>query len=1105
MTKEALEQFEQARQEQLDRNEARRMRALVNQARGDTHGAGARWPFELTQNAHDSGARDGKTGIDIDLTFDGHTVVYEHDGKPFTIQDLAALLSGGSNKEFESTETTGRFGTGFLVTHVLSLQINFMGVLAAEDGTEEVFLLLDRVGKEEDIFRNTEHCYQAIKAASKLAALDGHTTARFQYQVDNSEAAQIGVDAFYCTLPYLYGTCEHLGTIHLQDDAGVSWRFEPMPSSERDFSGHHLRVRQFTLTKGNGVPRTLSAVRLRRRHDSTSSLLAVTEQVGEQIKLQVPSDDFPRMFSRFPVRASDFLPINAVIDGRFDLRQERDRVLMKEGDKEQIDEALGLLPTLVQLALAENWVEGHKLAHVGMPDRAFGEKLDEQRELSDWWRNKLSSVAQTMSQMPIVQTLMGPMKASGAAPSATFIMPRFRLLEPKDELDFGSVWEVASEVVDMHLPARDIAADWSSVASGWTDLGVQLQRVGLAEIADAVRHEATTLEELKIKNEPLSWLAQFLDLVGQVAGQHNCAEILANLLPDQNRTLRSPASLLWDTGIKTELKDIALAVEHDVRRRLLLEELAGSYQDATSSNLKKLLTAQVTRTLDEDTVIKECIEELNKQLPDNKPIAAEKSKYGRASIDLLKYLWESQGVDAAQVAQQCPLIASDNSAIRWTVQRKALAPVSVWHTSAQPFAKLYEPDRILSEDYVTPPAGTRTLVDALVKWDIAFADPLCTDAPRELRDERLKAMVVEGEDCTNVTVANVPLSQIALLPNQLIQRCQTDEDLARLLLGLTLTHIAVNDSSWRDARGLPARRDRADTTIKVLPALWLADLRSKAWVPVRGEKDGKQVIQPVVADAGNLRPLLDPAWLAGNDAAVELLSRFFGFNALELRLLSTVPSEADRSLVVSELAKIVQALGGDPGKYSQLTAELAAQQGREAQKERNRRFGLAVQRAIEGYMDKRGLHLKFIDRGYDYDLFFEAPALDAGTHHFESPDYLLEVKATTTGEVRLTPAQAQTASEQLDRFILCVVDLRGVAPERLDEEWTPADVESRARIVVQIGLLTGESHDLVEQAKGCEVGIRNDAALRYGVPVTIWETGSALAEWVDSLPLPPSV
>jgi len=303
---------------------------------------------------------------------------------------------------------------------------------------------------------------------------------------------------------------------------------------------------------------------------------------------------------------------------------------------------------------------------------------------------------------------------------------------------------------------------------------------------------------------------------------------------------------------------------------------------------------------------------------------------------------------------------------------------------------------------------------------------------------------------------------------------------------------------------VPGRRDRADVKINVFPALWLADLRSKAWVPGRSEKDGQQVLQPVFANAGNLKPLLDPSWLKDNDAAVGLLSNFFGFNALELRLLSNVPSEADRNQVEGELAKIVQTLGGDPTKYGELAAGLAAQQEREAQKERNRKFGLAVQQAIEAYLDKRGLHPEFIDRGYDYDLFLEAPTLDAGTHHFKLADYLLEVKATTTGEVRLTPAQAETASAQLNRFILCVVDLRGISPERLEGDWTPADVEPRARIVVQIGSLTQRSRDLVQQARGCEVGIRNESALRYGVPVPVWQSGSALGSWVDSLPLAPA-
>jgi hypothetical protein len=160
-----LQQFDRARDQQLEQNEARRMRALVNQHRGDIHGAGNRWPFELTQNAHDPGARNGREGVNVRLTFNGQTVVYEHDGKPFTMPELAALLSGGSSKEFEAIETTGRFGTGFLVTHVLSFQINFRGVLATDHEYAKVSIKLDRSGDEQKISDNTASCRNAIGEA----------------------------------------------------------------------------------------------------------------------------------------------------------------------------------------------------------------------------------------------------------------------------------------------------------------------------------------------------------------------------------------------------------------------------------------------------------------------------------------------------------------------------------------------------------------------------------------------------------------------------------------------------------------------------------------------------------------------------------------------------------------------------------------------------------------------------------------------------------------------------------------------------------------------------------------------------------------------------
>lgn len=202
--------------------------------------------------------------------------------------------------------------------------------------------------------------------------------------------------------------------------------------------------------------------------------------------------------------------------------------------------------------------------------------------------------------------------------------------------------------------------------------------------------------------------------------------------------------------------------------------------------------------------------------------------------------------------------------------------------------------------------------------------------------------------------------------------------------------------------------------------------------------------------------------------------------------------------------RVVESVGADPAEYSKLANAYEVYRQRQKEKERNRKFGLAVQAAIEQYLKANQVHAEIIDCGYDYDIYVDLPSIEAGAHEFKLADYMLEVKATTTGEVRLTPAQALTASNDPDHFILCVVDLCGITHEEMEAEWTAAQVEPKTKIFVGIGLLTNHTRNLVTQAKDSPVGIRNDTALRYGVPVEIWKTGLPIAEWVRHLKLVPT-
>jgi hypothetical protein len=260
-------------------------------------------------------------------------------------------------------------------------------------------------------------------------------------------------------------------------------------------------------------------------------------------------------------------------------------------------------------------------------------------------------------------------------------------------------------------------------------------------------------------------------------------------------------------------------------------------------------------------------------------------------------------------------------------------------------------------------------------------------------------------------------------------------------------------------------------------------------LPAKGE-DGKTI--SVTASAAAIKPLLEASWLTSNDSAIELLTTHFGFNPLELRITAAAADPAARAKLAEGLAALVQLAGANPEVYAKLTEDLVARKKREEDVNRNRTLGLAVQDVVRQCMEKHGFKLELIDRGYDYDVTLSDgdPLLD-GAYRLEIGPWMMEVKATTSGDVRMTPTQAERASIEPDRYLLCVVDLRDTSDEERRGPWTTAFVEPRAWIFPHVGTSVAPTWALVEEAVDSVVGIRNEKVLRYSVPPSVWESGFA--------------
>ena len=129
------EELKSARDWVLVENTAQAVFKHLDRIEDNRAALGNRWIWELLQNARDATSGEG---VRIWIRVTETTCQFEHDGKPFTSQEVAHLVYHGSTK-IEDLENIGQFGSGFLTTHLLSRLVSVAGQL--ENSSRFSFLL----------------------------------------------------------------------------------------------------------------------------------------------------------------------------------------------------------------------------------------------------------------------------------------------------------------------------------------------------------------------------------------------------------------------------------------------------------------------------------------------------------------------------------------------------------------------------------------------------------------------------------------------------------------------------------------------------------------------------------------------------------------------------------------------------------------------------------------------------------------------------------------------------------------------------------------------------------------------------------------------------
>ncbi|OUM69104.1 hypothetical protein PIROE2DRAFT_2989 [Piromyces sp. E2] len=317
-------------------NVQNRLRELENLSDVDCK----RWVWELLQNAKDSIAGQKNKNIDIKITVKEDTYTFEHNGAPFNKDTLMGLLFKYSSGKANDSESTGRFGTGFLTTHTLSKTVKISGDIILEDNsTPQGFsVTMYREGEGDELLEGLEKT-----ESSFTYPIESNGWTSYEYKIKtkrNKEAGRLGIENFKTNITKTMLFCPQIHSVIVNDNEKF-FSVEREPDNEDSeygcwkltlniIDGNDKSKRTFIYTKINEPNKDLS----KRYEDHRKLRICCAIELDNDDNILDPSSHppFPCLFCSLPLVGSEKHELPFIINSPdFEPDTERQSLLL-DGD-----------------------------------------------------------------------------------------------------------------------------------------------------------------------------------------------------------------------------------------------------------------------------------------------------------------------------------------------------------------------------------------------------------------------------------------------------------------------------------------------------------------------------------------------------------------------------------------------------------------------------------------------------------------------------------------------------------------------------------------------------------------------------------------------------
>jgi len=535
-----------------------------------------RWIWELLQNAMDTTNSERDTIVEIVIDEKDLALSFKHNGNPFKVDNITCLVNQVSSKpriaNMDSKKRTiGKFGTGFITTHLLAEKVTLKSTVQSDTGGHKCFeLVLDRSGK------NEEELYKGVKDATEILLnldtlpdvkeYDYHKmNTEFVYHLneDGIKVAEVGINDLKKSLPFTMAFVKTISKVSLNG----SLIFEYIGSKEIS-PGYHIHTINITGEEKKEI--------LTLESEIEDAIIGIEVNIiGNDISLIETGEGIPKLFCNYPFIGTETFNSPVIFNSSsFNVYQERrNGIVLKDAETTQIKENKQILIECRNLYLRllnliasskYNFKETYTVANFSMP--AQYEWIGKQSRL--WYKTEINDHLQKkILQEPIVEIHDSNEKAAVLKEDN-----KQRVWFPsnlKEEI-LEDIWILASNWLT-YIPLKYQYKKWNKIPLPGID------KLTIEVFCNSLNNNSINWlqEQLDGTNNffktPVEWLNKFYSITDsdiKTVNKINTNKLA--ILPNQNGDFVVKSKLYTDGGgIPEELKDILNELGTDCRVTLL--------------------------------------------------------------------------------------------------------------------------------------------------------------------------------------------------------------------------------------------------------------------------------------------------------------------------------------------------------------------------------------------------------------------------------------------------------------------------------------------------------------------------------------------------------